>query len=184
MRRVRAFLEEHRTWLVETFRALPPRIPFEHGIRVPLRDGAVTIFHDPSHRGPCRVEDDVLLVGGDAPHVPRRVRDHLKAVARQEIVDQVQILASRARLKAGRITVRDQVSRWGSCAANGNLSFNWRLICAKPDILTYVVAHEVAHLRHMNHSAAFWALTEKLAPGSLQARAWLRENGAALHRIG
>ncbi len=184
IRRMRAFVEEHRDWLIETFRALPPRIPFRHGVDLPLRDGTVTIFHDPSHRGKCRVEGQLLLVGGDLPHIQRRVRDHLKSEARREIGEQVGILAERAGLKAGRITVRDQVSRWGSCAANGNLSFNWRLICAKPDILTYVVAHEVAHLRHMNHSPAFWALTEELAPGSRRARVWLRENGAALHRIG
>lgn len=184
MRRMRAFLEEHRGWLIDTFRALPPRIPFRHGVDLPFLGGTVTIFHDPAHRGKCRVEEDILLVGGDAPHVPRRVRDHLKTEARREISAQVGVLTDRTGLKAGRITVRDQVSRWGSCAANGNLSFNWRLICAKPDILTYVVAHEVAHLRHMNHSPAFWSLTEELAPGSRKARAWLREHGAALHRIG
>ena len=184
MRRMRAFLDEHQDWLVETYTALPPRIPFRHGVAVPLRDSTVTISHDPAHRGKCRIEGEVLLVGGDEPHIPRRIRDYLKGEARREIGEQVRILTARAGLKAGRITVRDQVSRWGSCAANGNLSFNWRLICAKPEILDYVVAHEVAHLRHMNHSPAFWALTEELSPGSRRARAWLRQHGAALHRIG
>lgn len=184
MRRMRAFLDEHRDWLVETYRAQPPRIPFHHGQAIPLRDGSVTIFHDDSHRGKCRVEGDVLLVGGDSPHLERRIKDFLKGEARHDISDHVRTLTARTGLKAGRITVRDQVSRWGSCAANGNLAFNWRLICATPDILNYVVAHEVAHLRHMNHSPAFWALTEELCPGSRAARAWLREHGAALHRIG
>lgn len=184
MRRMLAFLEEHRGWLVETYRAQPPRVPFEDGTQLPFRGRAVTIVHDPAHRGPCRLEEDVLLVGGDAPHLERRIRDFLKSEARADIVEQVRLLTKRTGLKAGRITIRDQVSRWGSCAANGNLSFNWRLVCARPEILNYVVAHEVAHLRHMNHSPAFWALTEKLSPGSRDARAWLRENGSALHRIG
>src|SRR5438270_786943 len=81
-----------------------------------------------------------------------------------------------------RRTVRDTRSRWGSCAAAGNLSFSWRLILAPEAVLDYVVAHEVAHLVHMNHGPRFWRLVETLAPDARRHRAWLARNRARLLR--
>ena len=75
-------------------------------------------------------------------------------------------------------------TRWGSCAPDGTLAFCWRLICAPEFVQDYVVGHEVAHLRHMNHGAQFWALTEELTTHRKAASAWLGSNGQALLRIG
>ena len=108
----------------------------------------------------------------------------LKAEARQKIAAQVREKTAVAGLKAARITVRDQVTRWGSCAANGNLAFNWRLICAEPFVLDYVVAHEVAHLVHMDHSRRFWRIVDALCPEADAARSWLAKNGNDLMRYG
>ena len=80
------------------------------------------------------------------------------------------------------ISLRDTRSRWGSCNHSGRLMFSWRLAMAPPDILDYVAAHEVAHRRHMDHSAAFWATVERIHGAYAGPRAWLRENGASLHR--
>ncbi len=79
-----------------------------------------------------------------------------------------------------RITVRDQKTRWGSCSARGTLSFNWRLMLAPPAILDYVVVHELCHLTHMNHSAAFWQKVESVYPDYRTARKWLKEHGQEL----
>lgn len=79
-----------------------------------------------------------------------------------------------------RITIRDQKTRWGSCSARGTLSFNWRLMLAPPAVLDYVVVHELCHLTHMNHSAAFWALVESVCPDYRTHRKWLKEHGAEL----
>jgi predicted metal-dependent hydrolase len=76
-----------------------------------------------------------------------------------------------------RITLRDQVSRWGSCSANGALSFNWRLVLAPHDVLDYVVVHEVCHLVEHNHGPAFWRLVEKRRPGYRDSKAWLDRHG-------
>jgi predicted metal-dependent hydrolase len=76
-----------------------------------------------------------------------------------------------------RITLRDQVSRWGSCSANGALSFNWRLVLAPHDVLDYVVVHEVCHLVEHNHGPAFWRLVEKRRPGYRDSKAWLDTHG-------
>jgi predicted metal-dependent hydrolase len=83
-----------------------------------------------------------------------------------------------------RVTVKDTSSRWGSCAANGNLAFSWRLVMAPPFVQDYVAAHEVAHLRHMNHGAGFWGLVAGLTPHMDEAMRWLKRDGPALLRIG
>lgn len=79
-----------------------------------------------------------------------------------------------------RIRIADQRSRWGSCSARGTLSFNWRLALAPPEVLDYVVVHELCHLREANHSRRFWSLVEAARPGYRAQRAWLREFGPEL----
>jgi predicted metal-dependent hydrolase len=76
-----------------------------------------------------------------------------------------------------RVTLRDQVSRWGSCSSNGALSFNWRLVLAPHDVLDYVVVHEVCHLVEHNHGAQFWRLVESRRPGYRDSKAWLDAYG-------
>lgn len=80
----------------------------------------------------------------------------------------------------GRIAIREQKTRWGSCSSKGNLNFNWRLILAPEEVLDYVVVHELAHRREMNHSKAFYAVVESVLPDYRQARRWLRDYGDSL----
>ncbi|MFQ5347911.1 MAG: M48 family metallopeptidase, partial [Rhodothalassiaceae bacterium] len=91
--------------------------------------------------------------------------------------------AERLAVAIGRIAIRDGRSRWGSCSRRGVLSFSWRLILAPPEVLGYVAAHEVVHLKEMNHGPRFWALLDSLIGDSRAPRRWLRENGAALFAI-
>lgn len=79
-----------------------------------------------------------------------------------------------------RITIRDQKTRWGSCSSKGTLSFNWRLMLAPPAILDYVVVHELCHLKHMDHSPAFWQAVGEVFPDYASARKWLRKHGQEL----
>ena len=81
----------------------------------------------------------------------------------------------------GRIRIGDPTSRWGSASSRGSLSFSFRLTLAPPWVFEYVVCHEVAHLRELNHSAAFWALVDRLCPERRAAQRWLHEHGPALH---
>lgn len=76
-----------------------------------------------------------------------------------------------------RISIREQKTRWGSCSAKGNLNFNWKLVLMPPEILDYVVVHELAHRLQMNHSAAFWAEVGKILPDYRERRQWLKVNG-------
>ena len=91
-------------------------------------------------------------------------------------------LAARLDRKPGRITIKDTVSRWGSCSAQGDIALSWRLVMAPAFVAEYVVGHEVAHLREMNHSPAFWAIVRSLGVDHHGGRAWLKQHGAALHR--
>ena len=79
-----------------------------------------------------------------------------------------------------KITIRNQKSRWGSCSSRGTLSFNYRLMLAPPEILDYVVVHELCHLRHMNHSKDFWLMVESILPDYKNARRYLKEHGHEL----
>ena len=80
----------------------------------------------------------------------------------------------------GRITIRSQKSRWGSCSAQGNLNFNCLLLLAPPEVLDYVVVHELCHRKHMNHSPGFWAEVERVMLDYRQWKKWLRDNGVRL----
>lgn len=77
----------------------------------------------------------------------------------------------------GTVTIREQKTRWGSCSTKGNLNFNWKLVLMPPEILDYVVVHELAHRIQMNHSAAFWAEVGKILPDYKERRQWLKVNG-------
>ena len=125
-----------------------------------------------------------LSVACEAPHLPRRVRDFLEREVRKDLARSVSHYTEKLGQGPKRITVRDTRSRWGSCTARGELNFSWRLILAPPLVLDYLVAHEMAHLREMNHSSRFWSLVGSLCPHVEEAERWLKRNGASLHRYG
>ncbi|MEL6280973.1 MAG: M48 family metallopeptidase, partial [Pseudomonadota bacterium] len=123
-----------------------------------------------------------LDVGGPEVGIDRRVAAWLKEEARAWLLARAGVHAAQLGARFERIAIRDTTSRWGSCSASGALSFSWRLILAPDAVSDYVAAHEVAHLREMNHSARFWALVERLRPDWRAQRDWLRAHGADLHR--
>jgi predicted metal-dependent hydrolase len=104
----------------------------------------------------------------------------LRQLAGAEISARVSIRSAQMGLSPKRLFIRDQRSKWGNCSSLGNLSLNWRLIGAPPEVLDYVVVHELAHLQEMNHSPRFWALVQSFCPGYAQHKAWLKTNGGRL----
>jgi predicted metal-dependent hydrolase len=185
----RNFVERHREWVRVRLVRLPEMVPFEAGAVIPVRGEAHLIVHRPEARGtvwaaPASGGLPMLCVAGEAPHISRRVRDHLKREARAELMKAVRRHAAALKVEVGRITLRDTASRWGSCSAKGDLSFSWRLIMAPPFVLDYLAAHEVAHRLEMNHGPRYWRLVETIFPRRAEAEAWLRHNGAGLHRYG
>ena len=111
-------------------------------------------------------------------------RQHLQNKACVVIPRRVAYYAEKLGVSYGKITLRQQKTRWGSCAANGNLNFNWLLILAPPEVLDYVVVHELCHRREMNHSQAFWKEVEKILPDYRERQKWLKDNGWRLMEEG
>jgi predicted metal-dependent hydrolase len=120
----------------------------------------------------------------DATHVSRRITDFLKREAKRDLEAAVARYTERLGVEVKRISIRDQVSRWGSCSTSGALSFSWRLVLAPRFVLDYLAAHEVAHLLEMNHSPRFWRLLGRICPDMERAKAWLDARGTDLHRYG
>lgn len=124
-----------------------------------------------------------LCVSGSPEHAARRLIDWLKIEARKDLFYRVHHHSNNIGIYPKRISVRDQSTRWGSCSSNGNLSFSWRLIFAPSFVLDYVAAHEVAHLKEMNHGPRFWRVVRDTMPDMHRARVWLKKNGSELHRF-
>lgn len=118
----------------------------------------------------------------DAEHLPLSDKDRARyvSIARDIFTRKTAYYARIMGISYGRITIREQKTRWGSCSSKGNLNFNWRLILAPEEVLDYVVVHELAHRREMNHSKAFYAVVESVLPDYRQARRWLRDHGDSL----
>ncbi len=179
-----ALLIDNAAWVTERLAALPGAITFADGAEVPLYGAPHRIRHVPTGKGGAWVRGREIHVSGDVAFLQRRVSDFLRAEARRSLCELVAAKALLARAKPGRITLKDTSTRWGSCAANRNLAFSWRLVMAPHYVQDYVTAHEVAHLRHMNHGPKFWALVREITPYTEEAMAWLRTEGMKLLRVG
>jgi predicted metal-dependent hydrolase len=186
-REVDRFLHNHQDWLEQRLKVIPRRPRVRPGIKLPLRGVPHLIIHEPSTRGTVKVVRDeagpLLVVHGERPHLPRRVADFLKREARRRIEVLVEKHTTAIGKRARAIRYRDTTSRWGSCTADGTLSFSWRIMMAPPAVINYLVAHEVAHLKQMNHGPKFWKLCQELCPDTEECRAWLKRNGGALQAI-
>jgi predicted metal-dependent hydrolase len=180
----KAFATRHADWIAERLAARPerPDVPVE----VLIRGLSHAVVATGSLRGRVRItatdSGPVIEVPGEAPHVRRRLTDFLKAEARTDLAAAVARHAAALGVKPSAIRLKDTTSRWGSASARGVLAFSWRLVMAPPMVLDYVAAHEVAHLREMNHSDRFWAICAELCPQTEAAKAWLKAQGGALHR--
>ena len=182
------FAASHAGWIAARLARVPERVAFAPDAVLTLRGEPHRLALRGARGGAARVEiaagEAVLSLACDPEHFARRVRDYLAREARRDIAGAIERYADRLGQRPARITLRDTRSRWGSCTARGELNFSWRLILAPPMVLDYLVAHEMAHLREMNHSPRFWALLRGLCPHVDAAEAWLKRNGTALHRYG
>ena len=151
---------------------------------VPILGVEHLVRHRPDARGTVWLEAGEIHVAGGLEFLPRRLSDYLRRRARQEIAARVAVHAAHVAKPVKGVTVRDTTSRWGSCSPTGGLSFSWRLVLAPAAVLDYVVAHEVAHLAHFDHSPRFWGLVGQMIDDVEGPRRWLRDHGAALHRFG
>jgi predicted metal-dependent hydrolase len=180
------FAATEKDWILDRIARSPERVPFAPGQRIPLR-GRSHRIEATGGRGTVRLlatPEPAILVPGGIVHVERRLADWLKRQAALDLARASHLHAERLGVRFTRVAVRDTASRWGSCSASGTLSYSWRLILAPAFVLDYVAAHEVAHLKEMNHGRRFWSLVHMLCPEADMARRWLKTHGNGLHLYG
>ena len=173
------FAESKKSWLKSKREFFEPPIFISEGMEIPI-SGTNTKILFSDVQEPKKV-NGILFVSKEKP-VSTQVKKYLKEIGRIHLAYICKEFAERLGSKVHKITLRDTRSRWGSCSNDAKLMFSWRLIMAPEDILAYVAAHEVAHLKHMNHSKDFWETVEYLFGPYKKERAWLKQNGPSLHR--
>jgi predicted metal-dependent hydrolase len=191
LRQVVPFVEEKRPWIERTLRRIREA---EEAAAVRLVDGGsvpylgsalpLRVRIEPGRvRSHVALRGDVLYVAVGSLGV-EAIRSALEAWyrrrARVEVAPRLDAACARAGTRYTRLSIRAQRTRWASCSSTGAMSFNWRLLLAPPEILDYVVEHEVAHLEVLDHSDRFWRLLGSRAPAYREHERWLRRNGPAL----
>jgi predicted metal-dependent hydrolase len=175
------FARKSSKWISQRLKAEPAERPLQVGAQILIRGEFCRIVHSGSRRGTVMLAEEAVVVSGDAAHLKRRLVDWLKIEARRDLLKASEFYAGAMGVTFHRLSVRDQRSRWGSCTSDGTLSYSWRLVLAPPFVLDYVAAHEVAHLKHMNHGRNFWRLVLTHCPHAGRAKSWLKAHGADLH---
>lgn len=179
------FLESKRKWVENIYAKCPQKCGLAPGDEILIFDLRVILVHDVTRRANSFVQNDngtyMLIVGGGADMFERRVRDFIKAEFLKRVKEMIRTAPHE--FWPSRIAVRDTTSRWGSRSTTGTMSFSWRLAFAPLDVMRYVVMHELAHTRHMDHSAEFWETVRELYGfGVERAKRWLAQNGGELHK--
>lgn len=180
-----AWAADQRHWIDAQIARVEPGEPFVPGAMIPIDGREVCLSWSAAAPRIPRRDGDILHCGGPADGVARRVELYLKRIALETMSAEVHDYASAAGVTVAGVSIGDPASRWGSCSSARRIRLSWRLILAPPNVRRFVVAHEVAHLVHLNHGPEFKALEARLfGDGVAEARSALRRAGPRLRRIG
>lgn len=180
-----AWAASQKGWIADQIEKALPAEPLVPGAIIPVEGREVELaWAKDAPRAPI-LTGSRLVCGGPAQAFPRRIEQFLKRRAIEALSRESAEMAAAAGLRAVAVSVGDARTRWGSCSSSGRIRYSWRLILAPPEARRYVVAHEVAHLQHLDHGAGFKALERTLFGGSTRsAEASLRAAAPRLRRIG
>ncbi len=192
MSEVEPFVEDKRPWIERTLRRMreaeaerPPPVLEDSG-NVPFLGETLTLA---VRVEPARSRPHVARRGGTlhvkvADRGPAALREALERWYRRQAGDEVACRLDAATARAGTpyasLQIRGQRTRWASCSSTGSMSFNWRLLLAPPEILDYVIEHEVVHLSVHDHSEGFWSELKRRVPDYEARERWLKRNGQSL----
>lgn len=187
IKKAQEFARLNENWIDSVLHELPPVIPFAHERSIPIlgADRMIHIERD-EHRKTTQIElqNTHLIVKTNKSDPSPRIERFLKNLARDKLTEMAEAKAIDINNPIRTIRIGDTKSRWGSCSEDGRISFSWRLIFAPSMAMDYVVAHEVAHLIHLDHSKKFWALCRDLSIDFLEGEYWMRNHGQELMRYG
>lgn len=183
-RRALAWASGQEVWARDALARVAPPLRLAPGGTLPLFGAPHAIDWSPDRPRTIRREGQTIVCAGPEEQLHGRLVRWLKAQALSLLTEEAKHVAAAIPATLGRVSVGDAGSRWGSCTSRGDIRFSWRLILAPDFVRRYIVAHEVAHLVHMNHGPDFHALADRLfGSDPAPARAWLRRHGASLHAI-
>lgn len=178
----REFAQRNLGWLEEQFKrqANQPELnkSWQVGVEIYFRGEPVRI--ELAADGLIRIGNECLPIAGEAADLRPAIQKHLRQLAAKELPPRVMELAGSHGIQVLRISVRNQKSRWGSCSRRGTISLNWRLIQTPDFVRDYIILHELAHRRQMNHSEKFWQEVARLCPDYLVAERWLKQHSKLL----
>lgn len=181
------FAEENRDWITEKLKTLPRPVAFRDGAVIPVfgRNRRIVVLYNSALKyTDIQLKKEEILVLTNKLDPAPRIKRFLMEEAKRRIEELAAEKAALLRRRIRSIAVKDTKSRWGSCSEDGEISFSWRLIFAPAKAMDYVIAHEVAHLMHMDHSDNFWRTCESICWDYEFGKNWMSDNGYDLMRFG
>lgn len=175
------FITHHQEWIKSSLAQIPEAKSFQNGDKISLFGQEVIISHEPSRRLGAKLENTKLIVSGEKEFINRRVKDYIKKKAEEEFGKRARRYAQKLGVTIHSITIKDTKSRWGSCSTLNNLNFSWRVALAPNYVIDYLMAHEVSHLLHHDHSPNFWQTVKNLNADYEKGEKWLKDHGKELY---
>jgi predicted metal-dependent hydrolase len=176
------FARSRASWLAAQLDAMPRPVALGDGSLVPYLGEHLLLRHDPTKPRKVKLAFDEIHAGGPADSLAARLTRWLEAEARALMEEDLAHYCAQAGRPAPRLMLSRAKRRWGSCARDGTIRLNWRLVMAPEPVRRSVVAHEVAHLIHFDHSPAFHAFLDELFEGDIRAvNRWLKREGRGLY---
>ncbi|MFV0625753.1 MAG: M48 family metallopeptidase [Alphaproteobacteria bacterium] len=175
------FVIKNQNWIFDKIENLVTTKRFEDGDVISIFGQELTISHAPQTRSGVHIIENKLVVSGEESFIHRRTQDFIKKMAKIKFYDLSKIKAEQINCKLNNVIIKDTKTRWGSCSSKNNINYNWRIALAPYYVFEYLVCHEVAHLRHQDHSKDFWNTVKELSPSYLEGKNWLKNNGKTLY---
>jgi predicted metal-dependent hydrolase len=170
------FLKSKASW-IKSHLSKSIKIDFIHNETIKIFDKNYIITHSNEKTRGISLTNDKLIIYGKDSNFDIRIKKFLSLLLKKTVTEYAFKMSSKLNVSFNKISIKDMDSRWGSCSSRGNLSFSFKLIFSPESIIEYIVAHEVSHLREMNHSPRFWAHVESLYPNWKKARQLLKDSG-------
>lgn len=185
LKQAQAFAQERAQWLSEQQAQFTPAVALQPGVTLPLLEVPTVFTRGQRTRGGAMAMGEHHIEIACLPEsFGRRVRMVVAAQLQEYLTPIVAAYAAQCEVKIPQVKITNPSSYWGLCSPRGIVSFSWRLAFAPRWVVDYIAAHEVAHLRHANHSPRFWQCVHQLHPHTEQARRWMREHGNSLYLFG
>lgn len=180
-KRAVTFVNENKGWIDTHLAKLPLSKFFKDGEEILLLGQKIHIKHAPEVKCGVFLDNGILYVSGEEEFLHRRVKDYIKEQAAKKFLELSREKSQRIGCQVKRVCIKDTKTRWGSCSTLNNLNYSWRIALAPAEVIDYMMAHEVAHLKHHNHSQEFWDCVKGLCSNYQESEKWLKKYGAELN---